>query len=179
MNMIATVQADKAATPAGLFIVGAFVGNECRGVGQYVGDRLYMTLYGDINASDKITFKAWNSSNQQEYNILETVKFANKLEGTVAAPFKLTIGDPTGINNIEINDDYNIYPNPVRSTLYVNGDISQLKSVLVIANNGAVMAKTNAYKETGLNVSHLIDGAYIVVLKTTRGTVIKRILKSN
>lgn len=179
MNMIATVQADKAAAPAGLFIVGAFVGNECRGVGQYVGDRLYMTLYGDINASDKITFKAWDSSNQQEYNILETVKFANKLEGTVAAPFKLTIGEPTGINNVEINDDYNIYPNPVRSTLYVNGDISQLKSVLVIANNGAVVAKTNAYKETGLNVSHLIDGAYIVVLKTTRGTVIKRILKSN
>lgn len=98
---------------------------------------------------------------------------------TVAAPSKLTIGDPTGINNVEINDDYNIYPNPVRSTLYVNGDISQLKSVLVIANNGAVVAKTNAYKETGLNVSHLIDGAYIVVLKTTRGTVIKRILKSN
>ena len=34
MNMIATVQADGNTAPAGLFTIGAFVGDECRGIGN-------------------------------------------------------------------------------------------------------------------------------------------------
>ena len=70
--MIAIVQTDGNIAPAGLFTVGAFVGDECRGVGQYVGDKLYMTIYGDVNSSEKISFKAMDNSNQQEHDIVET-----------------------------------------------------------------------------------------------------------
>lgn len=177
MNMIATVQTGGTTALAGLFTVGAFVDDECRGIGQYVGDKLYMTIYGDVNAQSKLVFRAIDNSTQQEYDIVETTKFANVLLGSVSAPYKLNISGPTGINETENNGAYNIYPNPVRSTLYVNGDLERLDAVYVIANNGVVVAKTDSYDEDGLNVSSLIDGTYIVVLKTSSGSIVKRILK--
>lgn len=179
MNMIAIVQTDGNIAPAGLFTVGAFVGDECRGVGQYVGDKLYMTIYGDVNSSEKISFKAMDNSNQQEHDIVETVKFANTMVGTVANPFKLTVSGTTGIDGVQLDDAYNIYPNPVRNTLFVNGDLERLHAVYVIANNGVVVAKTEDYTEKGLNVTSLMAGTYIVVLKTESGNVVKRILKVN
>ena len=179
MNLIAVVQADGNIAPAGLFTVGAFVGDECRGVGQYVGDKLYMTIYGDVNMSTNLTFKAIENSSQQEYDIVETVKFSNTLLGSVSSPYKLTISGATGVNKIVDKGDYNIYPNPVRNTLYVNGDLESLNSVYVIGNNGVIVAKTDNYSENGLNISSLIEGTYIVVLKTSAGSVVKRILKVN
>ena len=47
----------------------------------------------------------------------------------------------------------------------------------VIANNGVIVAKTDNYNENGLNVSSLMEGSYIVVLKTSSGSIVKRILK--
>ena len=179
MNMIATVQTKGTTAPAGLFTIGAFVGNECRGIGQYVGDKLYMTMYGDISTAETMTFKALENTSQEEYAIVETVKFANTLLGTVTSPYKLTIGGATGIGGAEDNAAYNIYPSPVRSTLYINGDTKRLKAVYVIANNGVVVAKTESYTEEGLNVASLMEGTYIVVLKTDKGTVVKKILKVN
>lgn len=179
MNLIATVQTESGTAPAGLFTIGAFVGGECRGVGQYVGDKLYMTVYGDISTAETMTFKAVENTSQEEYAIVETVKFANALIGTVASPYKLTIGGAAGINGTADNGDYNIYPNPVRNTLYVNGDIARLKGVYVIANNGVVVAKTDSYTENGMDVASIVDGLYNVVLKTDNGTVVKRIMKVN
>lgn len=177
MNMIATVETEGKIAPAGLFTVGVFVGDECRGIGQYVGDKLYMTIYGDVNNTETMSFKAIENSTQHEYGIAESVKFANTLFGTEAKPYKLTINGTTGINGAESSGSYNIYPNPVRSTLYVNGDIERLKGVYVIANNGIVVAKTEDYTISGLNVTSLLEGAYIVVLKTDKGSIVKRILK--
>ncbi len=179
MNVIATVQAGGNTAPAGLFTVGAFVGDECRGIGQYVGDKLYMTIYGDVNTSTALTFKAIDNSSQQEYHVVETAKFANAMLGSVTSPYKLTISGATGINEVAEQGAYNVYPNPVRHTLYVNGDLERLNAVYVISNNGAIVAKTDNYSESGLNVSSLIDGPYIVVLKTSSGSIVKRILKVN
>lgn len=177
MNMIATVQADGNTAPAGLFTIGAFVGDECRGIGQYVGDKLYMTIYGDVNTSSLLTFKAIENSSQQEYDIVETATFANSMLGSVSSPYKLTISGTTGINGVADKGEYNIYPSPVRNTLYVNGDLERLNAVYVIANNGVIVAKTDNYNENGLNVSSLMEGSYIVVLKTSSGSIVKRILK--
>lgn len=96
--------------------------------------------------------------------------------GSVSSPFHLTVDATTGIMNIEQNG-YNIYPNPVRSTLYINGDINSIKSVSVIANSGATVAKTDQYTSDGLNVSGLIEGSYIVVINTVDGIVVKKTLK--
>lgn len=61
--------------------------------------------------------------------------------GSVSSPYKLTISGTTGINGLADKGEYNVYPSPVRSTLYVNGDLEHLSAVYVIANNGVIVAK--------------------------------------
>lgn len=179
MNVIAQVYADGQVIPAGLYMVGAFVGDECRGIGQYVDDRIFMTIYGDVHDSERVTFKAMDCITQEEYTIKESMTFDNVMHGTVNAPFRLHLDGMTGINSAE-SDSYNIFPNPVRYTLYINGDISRLVSVSLVALNGAVVATTDSYTEKGMNVSALSDGTYIAVLKLNDGSVIvKKIIKVN
>lgn len=179
MNVIAQVYADGQVIPAGLYTVGAFVGDECRGIGQYVDDRIFMTIYGDVHDSERVTFKAMDCITQEEYTIKESMTFDNVMHGTVNAPFRLHLDGMTGINSAE-SDSYNIFPNPVRYTLYINGDISRLVSVSLVALNGAVVATTDSYTEKGMNVSALSDGTYIAVLKLNDGSVIvKKIIKVN
>lgn len=178
MTMIANVYSNGNVAPAGYYTVGAFAGNECRGIGQYIEDKLYMTIYGDVNNNEAITFKAYDNVTMAECSVSESKKFGNTMVGSVSSPFHLTVNTTTGIMNVEQNT-YNIYPNPVRSTLYVNGDINRIKSVSVIANSGATVAKTDQYTSNGLDVSGLIEGSYIAVINTIDGMVVKKILKVN
>lgn len=177
MNVIAAVHAGGSAMPAGVYTVGAFVDGECRGVGQYVGDRLYITLYGDAAVPSAVSFRAVDNATLAEYDIVETARFGNELLGSPASPFKLSVGGATGVGGLRDNA-YNVYPNPVRDVLYVNGDLQRLRSVRVIAANGAVVAGTDSYTPDGLNVASLVDGAYVVVLGTDGGTVVKKIFKA-
>lgn len=179
MTMIAQVFIDGHVISPGLYTIGAFVGNECRGIGRYVDDKLFMTIYGEINSGDRISFKAYDNETQQEYNIVEGTVFSNSMLGTINSPYKLTIDKTTGIKEMDMQNFYNIYPNPVRNVMYISGDLKHIQSVSVITNNGVVMAKTESYTEKGLNVSHLSDGTYIVVLRTDSGIITKKMVKIN
>lgn len=178
MTMIANVYSNGNVAPAGYYTVGAFAGNECRGIGQYIEDKLYMTIYGDVHNHEAITFKAFDNVTMAECSVSESKEFGNTMVGSASSPFHLTVNTTTGIMSVEQNT-YNIYPNPVRSTLYVNGDINRIKSVSVIANSGATVAKTDQYTSNGLDVSGLIEGSYITVINTVDGIVVKKILKVN
>lgn len=179
MTMIANVYASESLAPAGYFTIGAFVGNECRGIGQYVDDKLFMTIYGDMDMSEKVSFKAFDNVTMEERDVVETTQFGNAMLGSVSSPYRLSVkGAITGIGNTELNNKYRIYPNPVRSTLYVNGDASRIKSVSVIASSGVIVVNAENYQEGGLNVSNLVPGSYIAVINTLDGTVVQKIIKA-
>ena len=178
MTMIANVYAGENIVLPGLFTIGAFVGDECRGIGQYVGDKVFMTIYGDINEKELITFKALETATQEQQTIKEKVEFGNVMLGSMKKPFSLTINGATDISGVA-SEDYNIYPNPVRHTLYINGDLNRLKSVKVVSPNGAVVAHTDDFTEEGLNVVGIPSGSYIAVLSTDGGTIVKKIIKAN
>lgn len=175
MTMIADVWANGQLSPEGIFTIGAFVDDECRGIGEYVGGKLFMTIYGDLDNAAELTFKAYDNATLNVYEIEEKAIFANAMIGTMGIPQRLTIKGDVGID--VQSSEYVIYPNPVRHTLYINGDISRLNTVSVIGNNGAVVAQTEEYTASGLNVSHLTTGTYVVVLETGEKVIVKRILK--
>lgn len=176
MSIIAQIYVDGVLVPAGLYTIGAFVDEECRGIGEYVDDRLYMTVYGEIGDDAVVEFRAVDNIIRNEYPIAETVTFRNSLIGNVKAPLKMNISGATDVD-MNVAGGYNIYPNPVRERLYVNGDIAMLLSVKVLASNGVILAETNNYTTEGLDVSHLNDGAYIAVLETETGVTVKKIVK--
>lgn len=179
MTMIAKVKAGSSDAQAGYFTIGAFSGSECRGIGRYIGDKLFMTIFGDVDSPANISFRALDNSTGTEYAVEETVDFANAMIGSYTSPFTLTVSEVTDIMSAEAEKSYQIYPNPLRTTMYISGDLASLKSVSVISNNGEVVARTESYNaESGLDVSSLVPDVYIAVLHTSHGTVVKKVLKA-
>ena len=174
--MIAQVAVDGTKAPVGAYTIGAFVGDECRGISQYVDDRLFITIHGQ--ASDgKVTFKAYENATGNKCSVHETVSFGESNVGTYNAPKILNVDAATGIAAVSA-EDYNIYPNPVRSTLYINGSVENIKSVRIISTSGAIIDADTVYdKNGGLNVSYLVDGHYILGIVTDKGVVYKRFVK--
>ena len=92
MNIIAELYFDDQLSLNENDIVGAFVGNECRGVASpnpSLNGKIFLTVTSDEQSGEAITFKAWKSSNCEESLILETMTFENQGEvGTLDNPFE-------------------------------------------------------------------------------------------
>jgi len=77
-------------------LIGAFVGDECRGIGhpdQNTPGYVFLTILSDINSGETITFKAWNSEQCEECPISETLQFENQaLIGDMTDPFEFHCG---------------------------------------------------------------------------------------
>lgn len=85
------------------YYVGAFVGEECRGVDKYTDGIMYLSVYGDESVD--LTFKAWNVETESVYDFAETLKFTPDVVGTYSSPYKLMLGfESTGINHLNANN---------------------------------------------------------------------------
>ena len=176
MTFIANVYAGENLAPEGLYTIGAFVNDECRGIGQYVSGRLFMTVHGDISANSTICFKAFDNSMENEYNVTERCDFANVMMGSMAAPYSLHVDATDRLESLQAS--YTIYPNPVRDRMYINGDTDNIKDITIISLAGARVLHVTAYNAGGIDVSNLTDGAYVVVLTTTQGGAVYKMLKN-
>lgn len=83
----------------GQWSVGAFVGNECRGEGQAVDGRLFITVHAD--AGEQVSFKLRNEITGETFDIEQTVHMQQML-GSVKRPFGMTTDADTvtGIQNV-------------------------------------------------------------------------------
>ena len=103
MPMIAQVCYSTGDAADSTYYVGAFVGNECRGVGKYSDGIMYLSVYGDKSAD--MNFKAWNVETESVYDFAETLKFTPDVVGTYSSPYKLMLDfESTGINHINANN---------------------------------------------------------------------------
>ncbi|MBP5771456.1 MAG: CotH kinase family protein [Bacteroidaceae bacterium] len=97
MGVIAQLQMDGHALDCAFFRVKAYADGECRGVGEYVDGRVFMTLYG--LGGERLTFKAF-SEDGEVFNVRETLDFTSDVLGTRSAPILLSLSadnTPTAI----------------------------------------------------------------------------------
>lgn len=174
MTIIAKLYDGETPTFDAAYTVAAFCGNECRGVSEYVGDKIFLTVHG--NPGDKITFKAEENATGKESDIQEYLTFDEVPVGKISQPYKLTLGASSGINDVLAGYGFNIYPNPVRNIMFIDGDLSDVKSVKVIASSGVTLISTDSF-DHGVNVTSLSDGVYIAAIVTSNGVVYKKFLK--
>ena len=98
MNIIAQLSVDGIETTD--YSVGAFTEDgECRGVGKYVGDRLYLTIYGD--RLENIFLKAANPETGVISDVNEHFFFNTNVQGTRKSPIQLTLGTATDITSVK------------------------------------------------------------------------------
>ena len=81
------------------YVVGAFVGDECRGEGLAVDGHLFITVHA--NSGEMISFKLYDQTSGQYFDIDQTVRMQQML-GTVKQPFSMTSSadTTTGIHHI-------------------------------------------------------------------------------
>jgi len=163
----------------GVFSVGAFSGDECRGIGTYIDGLLYLTIHGTLTDKETVTFKAYENATAKNLKIKEKFTFEETQKGTISEPFPLHVKDGTGIQGISASS-FNIYPNPVRNTMYIEGNTESIQDVTILTTDGRIVIRTDKYTNAGINVTSLLEGVYIVALHTSDGSYLyKKILKVN
>lgn len=147
------------------FTVGAFVGDECRGKGEMIDGKCFITVHAD--KGETISFKLHDAVSGEMRTINEQMPFA-KMAGSLRAPQRLTVGGiVTGITAADIASS---------GIAIVDGQITvqgmDVADVIVCNASGAVVS-TGETTVTGLP-----SGVYVVKVKTKDGkTVTKKLVK--
>lgn len=147
------------------FTVGAFVGDECRGEGEMIDGKCFITVHAD--KGETISFKLHDAVSGEMRTINEQMPFA-KMAGSLRAPQRLTVGGiVTGITAADIASS---------GIAVVYGQITvqgmDVADVIVCNASGAVVS-TGETTVTGLP-----SGVYVVKVKTKDGkTVTKKLVK--
>ncbi len=178
MSMIAKVYDDQMEAEPGVYAIGAFAGNECRGVGTYVEGYLFITIHGG-SKGETITFKALENVTGKELSVKETVRFGEATLGSLTQPYTLhvTSSSTVGIETLD-GMSLTVYPNPVRSLLNIGGDYHLVKEAIILDLNGRPLLRRMMDGANTLDVSSLSDGVYVLVLETEKGMVYHKIIKS-
>lgn len=147
------------------FTVGAFVGGECRGEGEMIDGKCFITVHAD--KGETISFKLHDAVSGEMRTINEQMPFA-KMAGSLRAPQRLTVGGiVTGITAADIASS---------GIAVVDGQITvqgmDVADVIVCNASGAVVSTGET------TVAGLPSGVYVVKVKTKDGkTVTKKLVK--
>lgn len=116
-----------------------------------------------------------------------TAQFINPCGVTVDAVGSVFISDATNhrirkITNSLSTADYNqnqvlIYPNPVSSIINIDLGDSIASKVILFDMNGRVMQTENIVNSSGIEISNLANGMYLMQITTDKGVVSKKIVK--
>lgn len=157
MCMIAELFIDDTVVDMENCIVGAFCGDECRGVGCYVNGEVMISIYGEKN--EDITFKVMGNDTERTFDVLENVSFTETLLGAVKQPYPLHINDGTGVLNAQGNWRVQVE----NGNLYLSLNNKMFDHVTLTDVYGTtILTIENVASGEPINVSTFIDGVYIV-----------------
>lgn len=144
----------------GRYAVGAFVNGECRGEGEMVGQRFYITVHG--NRSDEVTFKMFDTVTGKYTDVITTIPFV-EIAGSYSVPVTLATAQPLGVDDIS-GDAGSIDIRFDGDAIVVNGVAADAVSVYNVAGQQMPMAG-------------LAAGTYIVKVITAEGVITKKLIK--
>ena len=117
----------------GEYSVGAFCGQECRGVGKQVGDKLFITIHGTVADKESIVFCAYEHATERTLPISETIMFQGQCLGRLESPMPLhTQPMPTRIGELpDMSDIRAIYTPDGKRLSRLNRGVN-----IVVKNDG-------------------------------------------
>lgn len=142
--------------------VAAFCGTECRGIGRIVNGLVMMNVYG--NVGDGITFSVTDADGELSFSNSASLKFSETVVGDIFNPYVLMINGQSGVNDVRY--DGNIKVTVENDMLRIKGiapDDIDLVEIYDIKGQ-KLMRETNV-SESGIRVSSLTNGVYVVIVK--------------
>jgi len=171
MTIIATASINGNEVSKDNMQLGVFIGNECRGTAElkyvdayqrYMAFPMVLGNTEDINK--KVTFKLYNSTNNQEVIALESLTFVpDNIIGTVVNPYQIT-SLVSGYSELNVNS-LKVYPNPVIDFLHFDCDPSGIDQFDILDNLGRVLISKGKLNKNSFDVGSLVPGVYTLRMK--------------
>lgn len=158
--------------------VAAYIGNECRGVGElvYVPElkRYMISMFVYANeAGESMSFRIYEPQNGRYYEHFESLDFeSDKLTGTLEQPYRLSNFAPDNAFSIAV------YPNPFQSFIVLNitSDLVQDYQIQLTDLMGRVIESYTVQGESTaqsfeIRTTHLelTEGVYLLHIKGSLG----------
>lgn len=159
------------------YVVGAFCGTECRGVGMCKNGRLMITVYGQ--SGDDICFVAKSKTADNYYDITEQIAFASDNKGSWNAPYMLTIGgQATSVETLK--NQLTVSPLVFDDYISVSAEGRHISN-LTLTNMGGqtVVSLSDLGKGATITTGQLPEGMYIVTVQAEGQSYYKKVLKAN
>ena len=171
MPVIASLEGiDGAYVDAEEYTVAAFCGDECRGIGAVVDGLVMINVHG--NEGDVISFRLIGDD-RREMVAASTVVFEERPEGSLAAPFSISLNGAVSVGEISADRFDVVYSD---GSFIVKGDVSDVKSVEIYDLSGKLLAKGNGSGKLSVGA---IDGSVVTVVirKADSSSSVKVVVK--
>ena len=142
------------------YLLAAFCGSECRGVGQLAGGLLMMNVYG--NVGDRITLHVTDCDGA-DVLATATLDFSESLVGSIDAPYAINVGKTTTVGAAAYDGDVRL--SVVGKRLVISGVAADdVSSVELFDINGQKVMHETHISESGIDISSLSGGVYVAVV---------------
>ena len=155
---------------SGAYHVGAFCGDECRGVGMYVDGVVMINVHG--NPGDKIAFRMMSAAGKRSDSVV-SVDFEEYPLGSLSEPYEIGFSGSVSVEGVSDSGYDVVVENGV---LTVKGDLSGVASVEVYDLSGIRVAASSSVEDGVLTFGALQPGAVVVVIRTDNTCVYRRIM---
>lgn len=141
----------------------AFCGSECRGIGRVINGLVMLNVYGNID--DNITFRIFDVSGEKEFTNIASLNFNEIVVGDIFNPYVIEIINSTVTETMDVKYPENIKISVAGNMLKINGiNLDNIDLVEVYSVNGMRLLRESNISESGIRLSALVDGIYIVVI---------------
>jgi len=164
----------------------AYSDNEPRGVAEaiFVPDLnryvFILTVFSNTN-EENLSFRFKTPAKNTEEEITEELIFkTDEVFGQPMVPMALHLSGITSIDETGADPTISIYPNPVNDELQIVSQ-SKIKSVTLSGLSGNRIQLLSNISEYNfkLNTTSLVPGMYMLKVETSKGIVIRKLIKSN
>ncbi len=152
------------------YLVAAFCGEECRGIGVAVNGMVMINVHG--NFGDPISFRIIDNLEEERVSS-SSVSFDIDMLSSFADPCLINIENTTAVDSIQA-DRFGIFSE--NGNILFNGDLSSVKSVEVYDIAGVMIAKANKSKAHSIIIEGLYNGVVTVVVRTDSGSFSKKMI---
>lgn len=148
--------------PVSGWTLGAFCGDECRGIARPVGDVLFLTIHGTLGAAEQIRFIAYQPATGQLLTLENQLTFDGSAMGRIDAPVLLEAAAvPSGIAGAETGQPVVTYDS---GKMVVSGHMKAGTTVTLYTLNGVPVQQTTVQRDGdyAFPLSGLNAGVYLL-----------------
>lgn len=143
----------------GEYEIGAFCGEECRGIGVMVDGLAMISVFG--NTGDLISFRVMSNESGEEYLLSQTMTFTEDPVGSLRAPYILSTVGSSSVGTVNAGE-YKITVE--NGSLVISGDTSSIDFVEIYDMGGVKERAVSVSDSSALSLGDLPAGIHVIVI---------------